>query len=49
MPALLLAPQQSSTSPLPDAVLDVVLRATGPRGAVARSDQRFVRESASSW
>jgi hypothetical protein len=31
----------------PDAVLDVVLRASGPQSAVAASDQRFVRGSAS--
>jgi len=30
----------------PDAVLDVVLRATGPRGEVAASDQRFLRGQA---
>ncbi|MDH6115761.1 hypothetical protein ABH930_006250 [Kitasatospora sp. GAS204A] len=31
----------------PDAVLDVVLRATGPRGEVAPTDQRFLRGQAS--
>lgn len=31
----------------PDAVLDVVLRASGPRSVVAASDRRFARETAS--
>lgn len=33
----------------PGAVLDVVLRAAGPRAAVAPSDQRFVREAVSPY